>query len=140
MRLGSVAGGPMVTLVLGVPPPIKIRPEVGMMGAGSEAPEFHAMNLRSVPPASLADYRDKVILLNVWATWCAPCRVEMPSLERLERKLAGTDFRVVAVSVDEGNKEDVVKFAQELGLTFDILHDQKGDIKRLYQTTGVPES
>ena len=80
------------------------------------------------------------MLLNVWATWCEPCRVEMPSLERLHRRLAGTDFRVVSVSIDEDGDSVVAAFARQLGLTFDILHDQSGAIKRAYQATGVPES
>ena len=54
--------------------------------------------------------------------------------------LAGRGFRIAAISIDEGSPEDVVAFAQKLGLTFDILHDRSGTIERLYQTTGVPES
>ena len=91
-------------------------------------------------PAALADYRGKVVLLNVWATWCPPCRIEMPSMERLHKTLAGTDFRIVAVSVDEDDSTVVNAFVRELGLTFDILHDQTGAIQGIYQTTGVPES
>jgi thiol-disulfide isomerase/thioredoxin len=81
-----------------------------------------------------------VVLLNVWATWCQPCRVEMPSMERLHRAFAGTDFRIVAVSIDKEGPEVVEQFVKELGLTFDVLHDQTADIQRIYQTTGVPES
>jgi len=97
---------------------------------------------------SLADFRGKVVLLNIWATWCAPCRVEMPSLERLHKKLAGTDFRIVAVSVDGDpfHLEDsqappgIMAFANGLGLTFDILHDPSGAVRAAYQTYAVPES
>src|SRR2546426_340120 len=71
---------------------------------------------------------------------CQPCRVEMPSLERLSRRLGGADFRVVAVSVDEQGPAVVARFTQDLGLSFEILHDRSGAIQRLYQTTGVPES
>ena len=91
-------------------------------------------------PASLADYRGKVVLLNIWATWCEPCRVEMPALERLHRKLAGTDFRLVSVSIDKDDSTVVRRFARQLGLTFEILHDRSGAIQQRYQTTGVPES
>src|SRR5207249_1411120 len=101
---------------------------------------FRAVNLRTAQPASLARYRGRVILLNVWATWCPPCRVEMPSLERLHQKLAGQDFEVVAVSIDDGDSSRVMQFARELGLGFDILQDKEGAIQRTYQTTGVPES
>ena len=108
---------------------------------GSTAPAFHAKDLRTARPTTLADYRGKVVLLNVWATWCLPCRVEMPSMERLYRRLGGGgDFRVVAGSIDEQDDSVVMSFARELGLSFDILHDQTAAIKQAYQATGVPES
>jgi peroxiredoxin len=61
-------------------------------------------------------------------------------MERLHRAFAGTDFRIVAVSIDKEGPEVVEQFVKELGLTFDVLHDQTADIQRIYQTTGVPES
>jgi cytochrome c biogenesis protein CcmG, thiol:disulfide interchange protein DsbE len=61
-------------------------------------------------------------------------------METLYDSLATRGFRIAAVSIDEGSPEDVVAFAQKLGLTFDILHDRDGTIQQLYQTTGVPES
>ena len=64
----------------------------------------------------------------------------MPSLERLHRRLGGSDFRVVAVSIDEDGDSVVRSFARDLGLTFDILHDPTAAIRRDYQATGVPES
>ncbi|MGH9261925.1 MAG: TlpA disulfide reductase family protein, partial [Acidimicrobiales bacterium] len=91
-------------------------------------------------PVSFDDYRGRVLLVNIWATWCLPCRVEMPSLERLHRRFAGTDFRIVAVSVDKDDAAVVNDFVRELGLTFEVLHDREGTIERLYRTTGVPES
>lgn len=103
------------------------------------APAFQALRLDGAV-SGLADYRGQVLLLNVWATWCGPCRTEMPSMERLHRAFAGTDFHVVAVSVDQEPSAVVRQFAAELGLTFDILHDPTGEIQRVYRTTGVPES
>ena len=90
-----------------------------------------------------------MVLLNVWATWCAPCRVEMPSMERLYRELGDESFEILAVSVDAplgqfdavGNPGgNIGAFADSLSLTFPILHDPEGRIQRTYQTTGVPES
>jgi cytochrome c biogenesis protein CcmG/thiol:disulfide interchange protein DsbE len=122
--------------------------------AGEPAPEFWATNLAG-ERVSLADYRGKVILLNVWATWCGPCREEMPSMERLYQQVrampGGADFEILAVSVDatlerpdplgRGVKSgDLDAFAKELGLTFPIVHDTPGELQALYQTTGVPES
>jgi len=139
-RQWSVALGVAMAVVFGVALAIKIRPQVDLVGVGSRAPQFTATDLASGRVTRLADYRGTVVLLNVWATWCQPCRVEMPSLERLSRRLGGGDFRVVAVSVDEQGPEVVAKFARDLGLSFEILHDRSGAIQQLYQTTGVPES
>jgi len=105
-----------------------------------EAPDFKVMDLATRDTVSLEDYRGSVTLVNIWATWCLPCRDEMPSMQALYDSLAGRGFRIAAVSIDEGSPEDVVAFAQKLGLSFDILHDRSGTIERLYQTTGVPES
>ncbi|MBT8402212.1 MAG: TlpA family protein disulfide reductase, partial [Gemmatimonadetes bacterium] len=67
--------------------------------AGSDAPTFSAMTLDGAP-VSLADLDGKVVLLNVWATWCPPCRFEMPSMQRLHEAVDDEDFVVLAVSVD----------------------------------------
>jgi cytochrome c biogenesis protein CcmG/thiol:disulfide interchange protein DsbE len=140
MRQWTIGIGAASALVFGVALAAKIWPQLDLVGVGSRAPAFRAVNLRTRQPASLADYRGKVVLLNVWATWCAPCRIEMPSLERLHAKLAGPDFAVVAVSIDDGDASSVMNFVRELGLGFDILQDKDGAIQRIYQTTGVPES
>ncbi len=136
----TIISGIVTTAVFGFVLALKLRSEINLIGVGSRAPEFRAVHLATGRPASLADYRGKVLLLNIWATWCPPCRVEMPSLERLQRTLAGTDFRLVSVSIDKDDSTVVRKFAQDLGLTFEILHDRPGTIQEIYQTTGVPES
>lgn len=117
-------------------------------GPGSPAPHFEAHDL-SGTPVSLDDFEGRVVLLNIWATWCYPCRVEMPSMQRLHEEYRGTDFEIVAVSIDAANGEtdemdrpggDIGAFADSLGLSFRILHDPTGRIQEAYQTTGVPES
>ena len=140
-RRWTLASGITMAALFAVVLVIRILPEIALVGVGSRAPEVRAVNLRTGRPATLSDdYRGRVVLLNIWATWCLPCRIEMPAMERLSRDLAGTDFRIVAVSVDEDDSSVVNAFVRELGLTFDILHDRSGAIKRSYQTTGVPES
>lgn len=115
---------------------------------GRPAPEFSAFDLEG-NPKTLDDYRGKVVLLNIWATWCPPCQQEMPSMQRLREAIPDEDFAILAVSVDaplgekdlfgrEGGNLEV--FAETMGLTFRILHDPSGKIQELYQTTGVPES
>jgi len=119
---------------------IKIRPQMNLLEVGSRAPDFHAVDLLTRRATTLADYKAKVILLNIWATWCQPCRVEMPAIERLHQRLGGRDFQIVSVSIDADGDSVVAAYARDLGLTFQILHNQSGDIQQIYQTTGVPES
>lgn len=65
---------------------------------------------------SLSDFKGRVVLVNLWATWCAPCREEMPTLDRLQQRLGSDDFGVVALSVDQAGSEAVRDFYQEVGL------------------------
>jgi thiol-disulfide isomerase/thioredoxin len=93
-------------------------------------------------PVSLSSLRGQVVLVNIWATWCGPCRDEMPSMERLHRELGPRGLKIVAVSVDKAptGSEELQAFARELGLTFTLWHDASGRIQQTYRTTGVPES
>ncbi|HXQ28844.1 MAG TPA: TlpA disulfide reductase family protein [Gemmatimonadales bacterium] len=132
--------GTVMTITFGIALAIKIRPEIDLVSPGTGLPAFQAVNLRTQAPATPSDYRGKVVLLNIWATWCDPCRLEMPAMEKLSERLQGTDFRVVAVSVDKDGPDVVMQFVKALGLRFDILQDQSGEIQKTLQTTGVPES
>lgn len=109
---------------------------------GSKAPPIEGVTLDgSRRQKSLADYSGKVVLLNVWATWCEPCKVEMPSIEKLHREFASQGLAVVAVSVDDPGAEQRVRdYVKELGLTFEVLHDPKQVTTRNYQITGYPET
>jgi cytochrome c biogenesis protein CcmG, thiol:disulfide interchange protein DsbE len=109
---------------------------------GSKAPDFAAKTLGAEPRTkTLADYKGDVVLLSIWATWCGPCRVEMPSMQALYRDYGPRGLKIVAVSVDDpGSEEQIRAFAKEYGLTFEILHDPSGEIQRAYKTTGVPEN
>jgi peroxiredoxin len=134
--LAVVAG-----LVLGAAALVKFGPQIEGVNVGKRAPDFTAVNLATGDSVRLrTEYADQVTLVNIWATWCPPCRAEMPAMERLYRTLGPKGFRIAAVSVDEGGIEDVQAFVEEYGLTFDILHDPTREIERLYQSTGVPES
>ncbi len=130
----------VLVLAVGVTLGLKLHPEIFPVQVGSTAPNFVATDVATGKPVSLADYKGQVVLLNVWATWCEPCKVEMPSLEQLQKDLGPKGLKIVAVSVDAGGSRPVRAFAQEMGLTFRILHDPSGTIERIYQTTGVPES
>jgi thiol-disulfide isomerase/thioredoxin len=90
-------------------------------------------------PRSLAEFRGKVVLLNIWATWCGPCRREMPSLDRLQGLLGGSDFEVVALSIDRAGLEVVRKFYADVGIrNMAIYIDSSGKATRELATVGVP--
>jgi len=106
---------------------------------GVPAPNFTMPGLDG-KTASLTDYRGKVVLLNIWATWCPPCVEEMPSMEKLHQELKDEGFEILAVSIDVSGAKTVIPFMKKHKLSFPALIDTKGVIKSLYQTTGVPES
>ena len=139
-RQWIVVGVIVAILALGGFLGLKLSPEIFPVAVGSAAPSFQATDLATGQPAGLAEYKGQVVLLNIWATWCEPCKVEMPSMEQLEKELGPGGLKIVAVSVDEGSAEAVRQFARDYGLTFRILHDPSGRIQRTYQTTGIPES
>jgi peroxiredoxin len=109
------------------------------LAKGRPAPNFSLPDLDG-QMVGLADHRGKVVLLNIWATWCPPCVEEMPSMEKLYQELEGEGFEILAVSIDESGAQDVLPFMKKHKLSFPALIDPKGTIKDLYQTTGVPES
>jgi cytochrome c biogenesis protein CcmG, thiol:disulfide interchange protein DsbE len=119
-----------------------LKDDLADVGVGVEAPGFTAMTIDRTPKAkTLTDYRGQVVVLNLWATWCIPCRTEMPSIEALYRELGPKGLQVVAVSVDdEGMQEKIREFVEEHGLTFEILHDGAGVMQGIYRTTGIPET
>ena len=116
--------------------------EIFPVTVGSKAPDFRAVTMEGVKTTkTIADYKGDVVLLNVWATWCLPCRTEMPSIQALHDRFGARGLKVVAVSIDNAGADDAIrKFRDQYGLTFEILHDESGAIKRDYQTTGVPET
>jgi len=133
---------------------LRLAPELFPLKIGGAAPDFAAIPVAASGASGVAtaksaapetkgidDYRGDVVLLNIWATWCGPCREEMPSMQRLHERLGPQGLKVVAVSVDDpGSARRIRAFADELGLTFELLHDASKAIELAYQTTAVPES
>lgn len=119
-----------------------LRDELQQVGVGSTAPIFTAGTVDAPPVTkTLAEYKGQVVLLNVWATYCIPCRTEMPSIEALYKDFKSRGLKVVAVSVDPPGKTQAIRdFVKEFNLTFDILYDSLGTIEQQYRTTGYPES
>ena len=116
--------------------------ELFPVSVGSKAPPIEGITLDGKKtPKTLADYSGKVVLLNVWATWCEPCRVEMPSIEKLHKEFGTQGLAVVAISVDDpGAEQRILDFVKEYGLTFEVLHDPRQITTRHYQITGYPET
>jgi cytochrome c biogenesis protein CcmG, thiol:disulfide interchange protein DsbE len=122
------------------------REQFTPLDIGSRAPDYQARSLAG-DTISLSRFAGDVVVLNVWATWCRPCVIEMPALQRLHEELGDKGLRVVAVSVDAapgvigpfgesgGNVSD---FVDRLGLTFTVLHDPSGRIESRYQVNGLP--
>lgn len=119
-----------------------LRKELFPVELGTKAPDFKAYTLDSVPKQkSLADYRGKVLMINVWATWCLPCRVEMPSIEALNKEYAQKGLKIVAVSIDDPGTDSTIRaFVKQYGLTFEVLHDPQARISEAYDITGYPET
>lgn len=88
---------------------------------------------------TLAAFKGQTVLLNIWATWCVPCREEMPALDRLQARLGGPDFRVVPLSIDRKGLPAVKAFYEELGLkTLGIYVDRTGKAARQLGAVGLP--
>lgn len=108
---------------------------------GTEAPDFTAVDLSADTASSFRSaYAGEVTLVNIWATWCEPCKKEIPALQRLYEEMGPRGLRIAAVSIDEAEAGVVREFMAGFGVTFDLFHDQPGTIQQIYQTTGVPES
>ncbi|MDA1098568.1 MAG: TlpA disulfide reductase family protein [Proteobacteria bacterium] len=88
---------------------------------------------------TLADFRGRLVLLNIWATWCGPCRREMPTLDRLQAMLGGPDFEVVALSIDRQGAPVVKAFYRELGLkSLSVYADKSSRVMRQLGVVGIP--
>ena len=97
-----------------------------------KAPDFERDDVRGrAGDEDARRLQGKVVLLNIWATWCAPCRIEMPSIQALHERYGPKGLKVVAVSIDNPGFDDAIReFRDQYGLTFEILHDPSGKIKR----------
>ncbi len=106
------------------------------------APDFELKSLDG-GTARLSDYRGKIVLLNFWATWCAPCRVEMPTLMDLYEKYHTQGLEIIGVSMDDGGRERVAKFVNKMKINYPILlgdpsvADHYGGLRLLPQTVFV---
>jgi peroxiredoxin len=106
--------------------------------AGKPAPALEAKDL-SGKPVSLAALKGKVVLVDFMASWCAPCKEELPALEKMHQRYAAHGLVIIAVSVDE-KRENLDKFMKEVPVTFSVVHDDKKQAAKAFEPTRMPSS
>jgi cytochrome c-type biogenesis protein len=117
-------------------PPEQLRP----LRPGDPVPVYGAPTLAG-DTVWLAGLQGGPVMLNVWATWCPPCREEMPGLQQLHERYGGQGLSVVAVSVDSRGAEDAIeRFVADFGISFTILHDPAEVVAQRFRTSGVPQT
>lgn len=105
---------------------------------GETAPPYTAASLDG-DDVSLASFRGRVVLLNLWATWCAPCRHETPFLQSIYEEHRDAGFEIVGISMDTGDQTDLIReFTEEYGVTYTILHDAQMAGMDSYRVLGLP--
>ena len=103
------------------------------------APNFNLTTLDG-KPVSLASLKGKVVMVNFWATWCVPCRQEMPHLQALYEKYNGLGFELLAVNVEKNNAEGARKWLEETPVTFPVLFDPNNEVTKLYKVQTMPST
>ena len=114
--------------------------EMRTVSVGESMPDFYAHSMAEAPITKwFKEYRGRVVIVNVWATWCVPCREEMPSLEHLYREFAPKGLVVLGVAIDDPGQEGAIRdFTKSYGLTFEILQEGTGHVEQLLQAPGIP--
>lgn len=104
----------------------------------TQAPDF---TLRSNQDSNLrlADMRGEVVMINFWATWCGPCRQEMPLLEKLYTKYQPAGFRVLAINIEK-DSEKADQFIEDIGVTYPVLYDNESIVSKLYEVEAMPST
>lgn len=107
---------------------------------GQPAPAYSAQRMDGTP-VSLADHKGEVVMLNVWATWCKPCREEIPALDSLQQEFGPRGFRVVGVSIDViSDTVAIVSFARDLGASYTLWLDPDDKVSTTFRAIGVPST
>lgn len=114
--------------------PEKPKDNLPGIAIGEKAPDFELKTL-SGDTIKLSDYRGKKVMLNFWATWCPPCKEEMPDMEKFHQA-NGEEVVILAVNIDP--QFNVEQFVSEMGITFPILLDEKDEVNSQYQILTVP--
>ena len=144
MRIFNIGGNPCRWSVLFLATVLFLASQyaVGADPAGNipatTAPDFVLKN-SSGQNIRLRELRGHVVMINFWATWCGPCRDEMPKLEQLYRQYLGAGFTVIGVNIDD-NRDNAIGLSKKLGVSFPILFDKDKQVSKLYKVDAMPSS
>lgn len=111
----------------------------GSVASGDMAPDFQLEDTKG-NRVTLSELRGKVVMVNFWATWCPPCKEEMPSMEELNKIMAGEDFVMLAINTEKNGRSVVPDFLQKNPYDFTILYDDQGTVQQEYGVYKFPES
>ncbi|MGB5346370.1 MAG: TlpA disulfide reductase family protein [Woeseia sp.] len=103
---------------------------------GQNAPDF-ALKSSSGENMRLSEYRGDVVMINFWATWCGPCRQEMPLLDDLYNRYQRVGFKLLGVNIDDDSRR-AMQMIEDLGVNFPVLFDERKDVSKLYQVEAMP--
>jgi cytochrome c biogenesis protein CcmG, thiol:disulfide interchange protein DsbE len=120
-------------------PPAAEAPAGTELAVGSTMPAYKAAMIGG-GTFDVGAERGNVVLLNVWATWCGPCRYEIPALQKLHQKYGGRGFKVVGISIDEGEAQPVKQFVTEHKMDYPVALDPDGKLANIFQTSVIPTS
>lgn len=133
MKPGPVTRAlPLLAMAAMASPALAVQP-------GEPAPAFQGTPLTGRAGIRLEDYAGKVVYLDFWASWCAPCRLSLPWMERLHRDYHAAGLEIIAVNVDE-KSADARRFLKQFPVGFPVLADPKGEIATLYDVQDMPSS
>jgi thiol-disulfide isomerase/thioredoxin len=105
---------------------------------GFEAPDF-LLQTENGEAISTLDYREKPLIINLWTSWCPPCRAEMPALEQVYQEYNGEGLEILAVNITkQDNKQNAIQFARDLGISFPVLFDESGHVSEMYHLQALP--
>jgi thiol-disulfide isomerase/thioredoxin len=130
-KIGSVAKLAVVALVAAAP--------VFAVTTSASAPDFK-LAARGGKDVTLSSLKGQVVMINFWATWCGPCRQEMPLLEKIHKKYKPMGFTMLGVNVEPDPKAAEAWLAKEMPVTFPIAFDTKSEVSKLYKVAGMPST
>ena len=126
----------LIAAVLAAGLPVTVAASKPPVNVGADAPDF-ALRSAAGSNLRLSEHRGQVVMINFWATWCGPCRQEMPKLDEIFARYERAGFALLGVNIDE-DSERAQRLADELGVSFPLLFDDEQNVSRLYDVQAMP--